>query len=665
MQEPTHEDPPATTSSGAPEFNRLFRLALHASPNGILVVAGDGTIAWVNESLERMLGYSRSELLGQAVEILLPPQLAGGHAQRMEGFFRHPTKRAMGLGRDLWALRRDGSTLPVEIGLNPLSTDAGRFVLASVVDITERRGLEERLRSSLGERLEFELVVTEIAATLVRAPAAEVDAVITDSLRRIVEALDLDRSVAFVAEDDDFVISHRWGRSGVAVSTPATFSVKIGFPWFLEQIQKAGIASYSRVEEIPDEVTRASVNEFGARSGVTVGFSIEGRLAGLIAFASTRHEREWSEAVLNRLRLITGVFAGAIARKQADEALVAALAEVKRLSDQLHAENVYLRQEVRQIVVPTPIVGHSVPIAAVLEQARQVAITDSNVLLLGETGTGKELIAAQIHDYSSRHDRLMVRINCAAIPSALIESELFGREKGAYTGALSRQIGRFELADRSTIFLDEIGDLPLEVQVKLLRVLEERTIERLGGSGPIKIDVRVIAATHRNLDEMVAKQLFRDDLYYRLNVFPIRVPPLRERPEDIPLLVWRFIDEFSKRFGKPVDGISRESMNLLQHHPWPGNVRELRNVVERAMIVAKPGRLEIPPPFLSGLAPAAPATSKSHKLGDVETAHITAVLEGAGWRVRGKDGAAERLGLKPSTLETRMAKLGIRRPRPS
>ncbi len=325
--------------------------------------------------------------------------------------------------------------------------------------------------------------------------------------------------------------------------------------------------------------------------------------------------------------------------------------------DDLQAENQYLRREVQERLSPGIIVGRSAAIQRVLEQARQVAATDSTVLLLGETGTGKELIATQIHEQSSRHSRMMVRINCAAIPSTLIESELFGREKGAFTGALARQIGRFELADQSTIFLDEIGDLPFDVQVKLLRVLEERQIERLGSPRAVNVNVRVIAATHRNLEKRIADDAFRQDLYYRLNVFPIDVPPLRERIEDIPMLVWRFVDEFSKSFGKRIDSISRENMETLQRYPWPGNIRELRNVVERAMIVAVGHNLTI-------AIPAQPPSSlrRSVKLVDVEREHVLSVVEGCGWRIRGVDGAAERLGLRPTTLETRMAKLGIKRP---
>jgi transcriptional regulator with GAF, ATPase, and Fis domain len=281
------------------------------------------------------------------------------------------------------------------------------------------------------------------------------------------------------------------------------------------------------------------------------------------------------------------------------------------------------------------------------------------VLVFGETGTGKELCATAIHERSPRSARAMVRVNCAAIPTALIESELFGREKGAYTGAVARQIGRFELADGSTIFLDEIGELPGEVQVKLLRVLQERQIERLGSARPIQIDVRVIAATNRDLDQMVADGTFREDLYYRLNVFPIRVPPLRERPEDIPTLVWAFIEEFSRTLGKRIESIAKEHLGALQRYPWPGNIRELRNTVERAVIVSTGPRLVIEPP-----AAKSPRAPRSLLLQDVEREHIRTVLDKTGWRVRGDGGAADVLGLKPSTLEDRMAKLGLRRPRP-
>jgi transcriptional regulator with GAF, ATPase, and Fis domain len=311
-------------------------------------------------------------------------------------------------------------------------------------------------------------------------------------------------------------------------------------------------------------------------------------------------------------------------------------------------------------VTAPEVVGRSDAVRRVIDQVKQVAATDSTVLLLGETGTGKELFATEVHRMGARHGRQMVKVNCAAIPETLIESELFGREKGAFTGALARQVGRFELADRSTIFLDEIGDLSPDIQVKLLRVLEEKEIERLGNPRALRVDTRIIAATHRNLEQRVAEGRFREDLYYRLNVFPIEVPPLRERGEDIPLLVWRFVEEFSRAFGKKVASIGDDNLAALKQYSWPGNIRELRNVVERAMITTTGGTLTIPVP-----QPTAASARRSVKLIDVEREHILQVLESTRWRVRGASGAAEQLGLKPTTLETRMSKLGLKRPKPA
>jgi len=300
----------------------------------------------------------------------------------------------------------------------------------------------------------------------------------------------------------------------------------------------------------------------------------------------------------------------------------------------------------------------SAAIHQVLAQIRQVAPTPATVLLLGETGTGKEVMARTIHDLSPRRQRPMISVSCAAIPAALIESELFGREKGAYTGALSRQIGRFEAAHQSTLFLDEIGDLPMAVQVKLLRFVQERVIERLGSAQPVRVDVRIIAATNRNLEDAVRDNTFREDLYYRLNVFPVVVPPLRERVEDIPALAWTFVDEFARSFGKSIESISEESLRTLRRYRWPGNVRELRNVIERAVILASGPQLEVAVPQDRRTSPIAMT------LTELQTSHIRAVLASTNWRIRGSGGAAERLGLKPTTLESWMSRLGIARMKP-
>jgi formate hydrogenlyase transcriptional activator len=346
-------------------------------------------------------------------------------------------------------------------------------------------------------------------------------------------------------------------------------------------------------------------------------------------------------------------------RKEREEQLQSALAEVKRLTEKLNQENVYLRQEVIAQPGLDKIVGQSPAIRRTMTQVEQVAATGATVLLLGETGSGKELIASAIHDRSPRRERIMVRVNCAAIPTALIESELFGREKGAYTGALSKQIGRFELAANSTLFLDEVGELPAEVQVKLLRVLQEKQIERLGSSKSVKVDVRIIAATNKDLEEAVHQGNFREDLYYRLNVFPITVPPLRERTEDLMQLVWTFVGEFSQTLGKKVESISAESIVAIQRYSWPGNVRELRNVIERAIITATGPKLKIELSKPKTTVPVTGATARSLTIKDTERDHILSILEMTNWRVRGEHGAAEILEINPSTLESRMAKLGI------
>ena len=487
--------------------------------------------------------------------------------------------------------------------------------------------------------------------------APDVDAAIHEAQRCIVEALDLDGSTLFErSEDGDMLGTHGWWRPGVP-APPDRVSARESFPWMLAKLLAGELVCLSSPDELPDGIDRATLRRFDLKSTVVVPVALAQRIVGVVSFGVMRSERQWPPETLQRLRLAASVFASVLDRRHNDEALRSALADVERLSDRLRADDVCERRET-EVPLDTPGVGRSAAIRRVQELVRQVAETDATVLLLGETGSGKEMFASQIHELSRRRGQAMVRVNCAAIPATLIESELFGREKGAYTGALSRQIGRFELANGSTIFLDEIGDLPIDVQVKLLRVLEDKQFERLGSSKATKVDTRIIAATHRDLEKRIETDMFREDLYYRLNVFPIRVPPLRERTEDIPMLVWRFVQEFSTAFGKRVESISKDNIELLQRYSWPGNVRELRNLVERAVITTSGPRLTIALPQTSGAA-----TRRSVKLADVEKEHIKSVLETTRWRIRGAGGAADQLGLKATTLETRMAKLGLQRPR--
>ncbi len=336
----------------------------------------------------------------------------------------------------------------------------------------------------------------------------------------------------------------------------------------------------------------------------------------------------------------------------------------EREKARLQQQNQYLQDEIKASSNFEEIIGRSSTLAAVLEQVRAVGPTDASVLIHGETGTGKELIARAIHSSGRRKDKPLIKVNCAALPAGLIESELFGHEKGAFTGALSRRVGRFELADGGTIFLDEIGELPLEMQAKLLRVLQERELDRIGGTKPVRIDVRIIAATNRDLAKMVAEKEFRDDLYYRLNVFPIQLPPLRERQEDIPLLAYYYLTRFATRLGKPARQIHPDTLERLQSYAWPGNIRELENVLERAVILCRGEELDIPPAHLvSSLAAVQQTGGGDQTIEAIEREHILTVLTRASWKIEGAAGAAEILGLPPNTLRSRLKKLGIERPR--
>jgi formate hydrogenlyase transcriptional activator len=356
---------------------------------------------------------------------------------------------------------------------------------------------------------------------------------------------------------------------------------------------------------------------------------------------------------------------------QSQAALKTALEEIKQLKDQLYQENIALREEIDETSMFQEIVGKSDALRRVLAQVETVAATDSTVLIYGETGTGKELIARAIHDLSERAARAFVKLNCAAIPTGLLESELFGHEKGAFTGAVGQRVGRFELANQGTVFLDEIGEIPLELQPKLLRVLQEREFERLGSSRTLKTEARLIAATNSDLGEMVESGKFRSDLFYRLDVFPIRLPALRERKEDIPLLVRHFVQHFSRRLKKNVDSIPAATMTALSEYHWPGNIRELQNVIERAVIVSTGSVLnvstgDLKPRFYAsrgqeknGEAEIADPRSARRGLDESERREILGVLEETHWTVAGPKGAASRLGIKRSTLQYRMRRLGI------
>jgi formate hydrogenlyase transcriptional activator len=526
------------------------------------------------------------------------------------------------------------------------------------MDITELKRAEQALE----ERLRFERLLADLSASFVNLPAEQIEPQIDDSLKMLVGFLGNDRSTVFEYGDDQrfVMVTHSHAVPAASPFPTGPFAVA-QLPWFTDQL-RSGKPVFQR--SLPDDLPPEAIKEreycltHGIQSNVAIPLQVGGSVLGALTFAFVRQRCDWPAEMLSRLQLIGQVFANALLRRRSDEALRAALTENQKLRQRLEQENQYLRERVDLKYQHGRIIGRSDAITRVLSEAERVAATDAPVLLLGETGTGKELLAQTIHELSARKDRSMVIVNCASLPATLIESELFGREAGAYTGAASAQVGRFVVADGSTLFLDEIGEFPVELQAKLLRVLQDGRFERLGSPETLKVDVRIIAATNRDLDQAVRDGKFRPDLYHRLNVFPIHVPPLRERPEDIPPLVWAFVESLGRRMGKVIKSIPRKNMQQLQAYSWPGNVRELSNVIERAMILTSGESLLVEIPRLD------PATAQPRiTLSDGMKEQILRVLQNTAWRIRGAGGAAEILGIKPTTLEARMAKLGIKRPK--
>ena len=513
--------------------------------------------------------------------------------------------------------------------------------------------------SDIKKQLKFEKLLSELSAEFINLPFDQVDKKIEDGLKLMVESLGIDRSLLHKFSEDKQILrlSHFYVRRGIKEPT-STITSK-DQPYLTKTILKNKTIGFERIGELPQaaKLERRYLRKQGVKSALAIPLVVDNKPLGALTFTTIYRERSWPDELIQRLKLVSEIFANALDRKQKEQSLQNAFSEIKRLEQRLQQENIYLRKEIELKHNHAEIVGSSNAIKEVLGQAEQVAETESTVLILGETGTGKELLARAIHRLSSRSDHTMIKVNCAALPPTLIEGELFGREKGAYTGALSKEAGRFELADGSTIFLDEISELPLELQSKLLRVLQDGRFERLGNPRTMSVDVRIIAATNRDLVRLVRDNNFREDLYYRLNVFPITIPPLRERIDDIPTLVWTFVKEFEKTMAKRIESISRKSMQALQSYPWPGNVRELRNVIEQAMIISREKVLTLRIPNINESI-----KSVNLNLKDVVRNHIVQALENSGWRVKGKNGAAELLGIKPTTLYSKINRLGIKRP---
>ncbi len=511
---------------------------------------------------------------------------------------------------------------------------------------------------SVEELVAFERMLADLSARMANVPSDRVEPEIQLAQVILRQFLGFDRSTfAEFQDDSSLVVVSSTAVDGVDATPLGPLPPQLD--WFIAKLREGEtLVIQDPTDDLPPEAVGEAeyVQRTGLRSHLSIPLRIGGRVIGAIAFSAFKETRNWPDDFIARVMLVGEVFAHAIARKREHEKLLAAMAEIRLLKDRLERENSYLKQAV-QVRPPQRLTSRSSRFLSVVEEIKQVALTSSTVLLLGETGSGKEVLAQAIHDSSAQKDRAMIKVNCAALPASLIESELFGREKGAFTGALARQAGRFEIADGSTIFLDEVGELPLELQPKLLRVLQEGEFERLGGSKTIKVDARVIAATNRPLEQAVREGRFRQDLFYRLDVFPIEVPPLRERREDIPFLSWTFVKEFSNSMGKPIEEIAEESMSALRDYHWPGNIRELRNVIERAMILSQGPKLYVKLSNAALRPVAVKATAGS--LDEAELTIIRQAVEQCNWRIRGTNGAAALLNMKPTTLESRIKKLGL------
>ncbi len=537
------------------------------------------------------------------------------------------------------------------------------------------RSLEtENVSKLLQDLLRFEQLLSEISARYINLPVERIEEVIKEDLGRLGQMLEADRCNLFLITEDKYTFkfntSFSWWREEDNQFVAGLVEWMEKDPGFFDNFQyqfdnwhKGKAVRFVNLGTLPPEAEKLKrmYARFGVKSCLSIPIQVNGLTMGALLVSTVHNHRSWPDEFLPRLRIFGEVFLNAIARKRSEEDLKKAFTEIKKLKERIEADYLYLRSEINLGHDFGDIIGKSSALKEILVMAKQVAPTDATVLILGETGTGKGLIARGIHNGSSRKDRPFMQINCAALAPTLIESELFGHERGAFTGAQTRRIGRFEMAGGTTLFLDEIGELPPELQAKLLRVLQDGEFERVGGNSTIRTDTRVIAATNKDLAAEVEAGRFRRDLWYRLSIFPIRVPPLRDRLEDIPHFVSHFVDKYGKWIGKKFDSVPQRTIRELQGYHWPGNIRELENLIERAVITSAEGhlRIEIPVPGKDG------KRSKTDKtLQEYERDYIIEVLEDCYWRIEGISGASVRLGMNPSTLRTRMRKLGIHKPPP-
>ncbi|HPF34940.1 MAG TPA: sigma 54-interacting transcriptional regulator [Candidatus Krumholzibacteria bacterium] len=624
-------------------------------PGYILLLDEDGRIRRWNRGLQERLARPAEDLEGRYVVELARPEdrlrvrhaiaecLESGTAA-LEAHYQSQT----GVTQPTW-----GMGVRLELLGRP-------HICVLVEDITE----QAKVRESLELQLRFQSLMAAVSGELLASAAGDVASALERNLPAVAAFFGAERMTVW--EQDRAHARLRpcavWGLEGMG--TISKDMTSDDFPDTVERVLAGEPVFFQADDEGPapdDGPSQTYLYDHQVRSSILVPVMAEGQVAAVLAMGTVTHRAGWNDDDLERARVVAGAMAAALKRRDTEQDLADAVAHIAHLKDRLEEEYTVLREEISLRHAHDEIVGAAPVLRETLYRAEQVAVTDVTVLIHGETGTGKELIARAVHRASRRHSQPLVTVNCAALPPALIESELFGHERGAFTGADTRRAGRFEIAHGGTLFLDEVGELPLDLQAKLLRVLQLGEFERLGSSVTQKVDVRIIAATNRDLEAEVAAGRFREDLWYRLNVFPLRVPPLRERREDIPALTGFFLERLVTKLGRPSLRLPRTVLDALQAYDWPGNVRELENVIERGVITSTGGEFRLADPLLTRGRQGAEGALRP--LADVERDHLARVLKATGWRIEGPDGAAAVLGLNPSTLRSRLRKHGLRRPR--
>jgi formate hydrogenlyase transcriptional activator len=624
---------------------------------------GDGCIPWTLKRLQN----------GETVFLTRLPDDLPAYAKRDRVFFtKEGINTALSVPLATSAVSMGGLSVFSRSHHMPFTkslVDDIVFLAEMLATVLSRKKAAQKM----DETLAYEHLLSDISARYINLPIDEVEKVMSMDLGRLARVIDAERCILYLAEDDGETF-RPYLHSGWWLEEDKERIIKNNELWerhdpeFIKDFRylfyrwrKGDYVQWTQADRLPPEGRKMqeAYQRFGCMSQLSVPVSVSGSTVAVLTVSDNHSCKTWPAELVPRLRLFGEVFANALARKESEEALQKAFVEVKQLKERFEADYIYLRNSLDSQNDFTGIIGKSDALKQILTRVSQVAPTDVTVLLLGETGTGKGLIARTLHNQSKRRDRPLMQVNCAALSAGLIESELFGHEKGAFTGATVRRIGRFESARGTTIFLDEVGELPLELQAKLLRVLQDGEFERVGGSMTLKTDVRIIAATNRKLEEEVRAGRFRKDLWYRLNVFPISIPSLRQRLEDIPLFVEYFLEKYGKWIGKKFDRVPQQTIHALERYDWPGNIRELENLIERAVITSPDGNIQIEVPSTR----IRPGSGLDQTLEAFEREYITSVLIDKGWQVKGLSGAAKHLGLNPSTLRTRMDKLGIRRPR--